>query len=212
MTNLLSLKGVRATKTGLVIQPRLPLADWKTLGGQLRLAEGAIQWWIGDWLNYGEKTYGEKYTEALENTDYGYQSLRNMKYVAASIELSRRKDNLSWYHHAEVAALPPAEQDRLLAWAEKVKASVREVRTRTRNAKPKEIETPEHLRIIQELQEWLRTNCPGVHAYIQTSVYDLTERSKHEDAEVFDLELRSITCDQVKAACKPLVQGKQNAL
>jgi len=38
-------------------------------------------------------------------------SLRNNKWVADRVELSRRRDNLSFAHHAEVAKLEPDEQD-----------------------------------------------------------------------------------------------------
>jgi len=36
--------------------------------------EGSIQFWIGDWLNYGHKTYERgKYEKALEELDYGME-------------------------------------------------------------------------------------------------------------------------------------------
>ena len=38
-----------------------------------------MHFWIGDWLNYGERKWGEKYKEALEKTGYDYQTLRNDK-------------------------------------------------------------------------------------------------------------------------------------
>jgi hypothetical protein len=34
--------------------------------------------------------------------------------VSSRVELSRRRDNLSWSHHREVAPLEPAEQDKIL--------------------------------------------------------------------------------------------------
>lgn len=46
--------------------------------------------------------------------------------------MSRRRDNLTWTHHYEVAPLEPAEQDRLLALAEEKGWSVRELRKATR--------------------------------------------------------------------------------
>jgi len=63
-----------------------------------------MQWWLGDWLNYGERQYGEMYSQAIEEVNLDYGTLRNFKYVSSRIELSRRRDKLSWFHHREVAA------------------------------------------------------------------------------------------------------------
>jgi len=41
---------------------------WEAYGKGLRRAEAAIHWIIGDWLNYGERAYGEMYAQALEAT------------------------------------------------------------------------------------------------------------------------------------------------
>jgi hypothetical protein len=43
-----------------------------------------------------------------------YQTLRNYAVVARRLKLSRRRDNLSFQHHAEVCALGFEEQDRWL--------------------------------------------------------------------------------------------------
>src|SRR5205085_9690691 len=73
-----------------------------------------VQFWIGDWLNYGQKVWGKKYEEALEKTGLDYQTLRNYKWVAASVPLSLRRDKLSYHHHKEVANLDSEKQAYLL--------------------------------------------------------------------------------------------------
>jgi hypothetical protein len=45
-----------------------------------------------------------------------YQTCRNAASIANAFELSRRRDNLTFRHHAEVSALPPDEADALLDW------------------------------------------------------------------------------------------------
>jgi hypothetical protein len=59
-------------------------------------------------LNYAEESakWG-MYDDIAEETGYETKALRNIKYVADSVESSRRKDNLSFSHHTEVAALAP---------------------------------------------------------------------------------------------------------
>lgn len=104
------------TATGLEVTGRPTFEAWESCGAVLRRIEGAAQWWIGDWLNYGEKVYGEKYRQALAAMDREYQTLRNYAYVAQNVKLSRRRDNLSFSIHAEVAPLAPADQD---VWLER---------------------------------------------------------------------------------------------
>jgi len=91
-----------------------PYEVWAAVLKQLKAAEKNIQWWVGDAIRFGERRYGETYSQALEETDYAYDSLSNMAYVAGRFEPSRRRDNLPFSHHAEVAAEPEEEQDRLL--------------------------------------------------------------------------------------------------
>jgi len=115
---LLAFPGVTFQPTGLAIDDGLPVERWQELGRFLHHVEGGLQWFVGDWLLHGERKYGETYKEAMAATGYEYKSLRNQRHVASQIELSRRRDNLPWSLHAEVAALDADEQDELLDDAE----------------------------------------------------------------------------------------------
>jgi len=53
-----------------------------------------------------------------------YQTCRNAAAITDAFEPSRQRDGLSFKHHAEVAALPAAEADALLDWAEEAVAGV----------------------------------------------------------------------------------------
>lgn len=105
-------------RTGLVVQREPTYEEWSEIGRILTHVDGSVHWWIGDWLNYGERAYGEKYTQALEVTEFDYDTLKGDRWVAQQIELVRRRTNLPFSHHKEVAALPPHEQDELLSEAE----------------------------------------------------------------------------------------------
>lgn len=117
MTTDLVLPG-SVTETALELPGGLSFEDWEQTGETLGRIGRACQWWIGDWLNYGERAYGEKYTEAIEVTGYELGTLKNLAWVAARVERSRRRDVLSWSHHQEIAALGPADQERWLTSAE----------------------------------------------------------------------------------------------
>jgi hypothetical protein len=77
---------------GLELAEGTPFEAWEEIGRQLRYLGEAVQWWIGDWIRFGEQRYGEKYSQALEATPYDEQSLRNMVWVAEHVEPSRRRD------------------------------------------------------------------------------------------------------------------------
>jgi hypothetical protein len=105
--------------TGLIVRGKPSFEEWSQCGVLLHRMEGAVQWWIGDWLNYGERTYGRKYSEALSTLSLEEGTLRNYAFVAGNIQLSRRRDNVSFSVHSEAAALPTAkEQDLWLARAD----------------------------------------------------------------------------------------------
>jgi len=92
------------------------------------LAGRNAAWWIGDWLRYGTARYGSKYAAAARTTGYDRQTLMNMVYVATRFEFSRRRENLSWSHHAELAAFDIDQQERWLDRAAAERFSVRDLR------------------------------------------------------------------------------------
>lgn len=123
------------TPVGLVLPEQLSFPQWEAVIQKLGMVTKACMWWWGDALNFGERKYGEMYAQALDAGDYEYQSLRNAAWVAGRIELSRRRDNLSWGHHAEVAGLPPEQQNVLLAQADAEELSRDELRRAVHRAK-----------------------------------------------------------------------------
>ncbi len=112
--------------------------DWIRTGQRLGAMTRCSQWWLGDWMRYGAGRWGEKYKEAARITGYDVHSLRNIAYVAGRVGVSRRRDNLTWSHHAEVSALVPDEQDRWLDLAAREKMSVSDLRIELRAARKKE--------------------------------------------------------------------------
>jgi hypothetical protein len=132
----------RAAVSAVAWEPTstLDCAEWILHGQRLGSIGRGINWWIGDWVNYGNEKFGEKYSRAARITGYDAQTLMNMAYVASRFAPTRRRDALSWSHHAEVSALDPAGQDALLDYAEQAKLSVRGLReeVRARHGKPSE--------------------------------------------------------------------------
>lgn len=107
----------------ITFQRDLSLEEWLAVGHLLSLIENARQWWWGDWIVYGEGHYGEDYAQFVDDLGIALHTLQNWAYVSRAIPPSRRRDTLSWSHHAEVASLPPNEQEKWLERAEREKMS-----------------------------------------------------------------------------------------
>ena len=114
------------TPCGIEFHGELSFEEWESLGEKLGDAERSIGFMIGDWINYAEQKWGEKYNEAIGCTGLEYQTLRAYAYVAKKIDLLNRFNNLTFTHHFTVAKLKDADERRhWLEMAEKHDLSVR---------------------------------------------------------------------------------------
>jgi hypothetical protein len=125
---------VALTATHAEFHPLLPFEAWREMGRKMDRHANAVSWWLGDWLAFGRFKYGSRYKEAMAATGLEYQTLRNYSAVARRFEPSRRRDDLSFQHHAEVCRLPQPDQDRFLELAASNGWSRNELRRRTRAA------------------------------------------------------------------------------
>jgi hypothetical protein len=118
--------------TGLHLPRQVSFEAWLDIGRQLSTVVSSSAWCLGDWLIYGETAFTGRYRDAIERTSLDYQTLRNYAWVARQFPLARRRENLSFGHHAEVAALPEPEQDYWLRKAEQLGWSRNKIRHEVR--------------------------------------------------------------------------------
>ena len=114
------LRGCIAHATSLELLGSMSEAVWRDVGATLGKMSSATNWWIGDWWAFGEHRYGDR-KALVESDDWqgpGFQSCMNAAAVAQAFETSRRREVLSFSHHAEAASLAADEADALLDWAE----------------------------------------------------------------------------------------------
>jgi len=123
-----------ARRTELQLPANLALAGWRRVGEQIALLSSSSAWWLGDWLIYGQAKFPDRYRQAVEGTSLDYQTLRNYAWVARKFPVSRRRDTLSFQHHAAVAALPVPEQQLWLDRASFGHWSLAELRARLKAA------------------------------------------------------------------------------
>lgn len=106
------------SETSLQLPPGLSFEEWQQVGFTLRRINKAWKWWVGDWLNYGEKTYGETYAQAMDELGLSYHDAAQAAYVARKVEPDMRRQGLSWSFHEAVAPLDKEEAGALLERAE----------------------------------------------------------------------------------------------
>jgi hypothetical protein len=106
--------------------------EWSVLGCRLAHMSSALTWALGDWLLFGQRHFAGRYRVAVRETNLEYQTLRNYAWVAGRFSPSRRRDALSFQHHAEVAAMTEAEQELWLGRAESERWSRNELRRQVR--------------------------------------------------------------------------------
>jgi len=87
-----------------------------------------MHWWIGDWLRFGNREFGERYALASRLTGYDVQTLMNHAYVASHVGVEQRRAEVSWSHYVELAKLGPGDQTVWLTRIVTERLSVHDVR------------------------------------------------------------------------------------
>ena len=117
--------------TGLPVD--LPYEQWEWMGRQLGKLARAMQWAVGDWLLYGEHTYGEKFAQAGEISGYRPDTLVTYQNVAQRVPQEVRRAELTFAHHQVVAYLVPDERAHWLEFCINQNWSVGELRAHVKD-------------------------------------------------------------------------------
>lgn len=156
-------------KAGLVFE------DWHKLGRKLANGSRLLNWWIGDWWASGQHLYGERARLAAEGI-FGkeFHTIMNAASICRSFHVSRRREALSFSHHAEVAGLSPEDADGLLDKAESEKLSTRELRRQvirhrvmTGQIAVIENDDPEHTELLRIAQAWNRASTEARRTFLE---------------------------------------------
>lgn len=123
---------VRTSSVGMTFNARITAEQWAQIGPLILRRADSSSWWLGDWVIYGERNFGSRYDGAIAATGLEYKTLRNYVVVARRFDVSRRRDTVSFGHHAELCALDDDEQDRLLDLACEQRWSRAELRRQVR--------------------------------------------------------------------------------
>lgn len=103
-------RDIMTTPTGLRFPGEVAFEVWERAGERISRIVSSAAWYLGDWLVYGQERYDDRYRRVVASIGLDYQTLRNYAWVARNVEYGRRRSDLSFQHHAEVASLDPAGQ------------------------------------------------------------------------------------------------------
>lgn len=122
---------------GLFLPAELDYGQYEAVGALLGELHKVNSFLIGDWLLYGEHTYGERYTQAALLLNLSPQTCANYQSIAKRVPPGRRRAGVSFSIHGEVASLPPELQEHWLTVAANEGLTKQEIRDRLRP--PKEL-------------------------------------------------------------------------
>ena len=189
---------VKMTSVSLSLPPGITYDEWAAVGVRIQRTHRSILFWAGDWLLHGQRAFGERFAQAIEVTGHSAQTLMNGLWVCERIEPSRRREKLSFTHHAEVAALSPSDQEIFLSRAVDEGLSTRELRLAVREftgkgpkaekeqeereAKERRKESPMEF----DLKEWTTESLVTFYAHVDAAWASLAVRSADADTASVD--------------------------
>jgi hypothetical protein len=102
----------KPTRVGLEIKGKPEIEEWLKYGERLRFIETSIQWIIGDYLRFGEFAYGEKYSQALDESQVN--SWKVYQWVASRVPPEVRNPDLPWSYYRDIAKYDPLIQGKII--------------------------------------------------------------------------------------------------
>lgn len=126
------------TATALHLNKNITFEEWQEIGSHLSALAKGMLFWVGDWLNYGEKTYGESYAQAMDITGYSYATVKMAKYISSKFPPEDRNEKLTFTHYSAVVGEDKTKALQLLDKAANDELSVKELKgLRSETAPPK---------------------------------------------------------------------------
>jgi predicted transcriptional regulator len=123
-----NVQGASFNPTELKLEAGLPEGDWMEIGRALAHVRESAHFWLGDWIEYGRKTYGIQTTLDLakQATGLSENTLRNAAMCARRYAPEHRKPALSYMHHFIVIKYPHDVRDKALNEASELGLTTRQ--------------------------------------------------------------------------------------
>jgi hypothetical protein len=124
------------SRLDLSSRPDLSVETCTSLAAFLGQINNSSRWWIADLLEYVEMRHGEFVAQVAEATGLAPQTIENILSIGRRVPPERRVDGVTFSVHAEVAALPPADQMRWLRVAKEERLTKVELRAKIKPELP----------------------------------------------------------------------------
>jgi hypothetical protein len=124
------------TMLDLSFRPNTTVEELTQLAALFGQVNHSSRWWIADLHEFAEMRHGEYVAQVMEATRLSPQTIENIVSVGKRVPPNRRRRELAFSTHAEVASLPPNDQRHWLKVALDEGLSKMELRNRIR---PKEL-------------------------------------------------------------------------
>lgn len=211
------------TETSYQLPENLNLGEWLAIGETLQRMERSVMWWLGDWWRYGERKYGEMASQASRDavkdiTGYTYNTVRRAADVAGAFESARRRADVPFTYHQEVAALPVSEAESLLDEVEQTGLKRADLRDKVKERKqviaveaalaqpsPSPLAVPPSVRIEQADARSLPLADESVHLVVTSPPYGvgkLYEAGGDESPEAWAALIYG-ACREMLRVCVP---------
>ena len=179
------IPGVRVTRLGLEIDENLTPEAAATVFACIEHITGCSNWLWGDAFAFAGRKWGNryvdsKYKQASEATSLAVQSMKMAKLVAERIPMARRRQELTFTHHAEIAFgfEDAVQQDEWFDRSINEKWSAIQLRKAIRLSKQEIFEEPnpeagkyDHCGAYLTLVGWLRKQNPDAWPEDQVEVW-----------------------------------------
>ena len=158
----LEVSNIRIHRVGLEFVGTVSEEEYEIFGQTLLQIDTAYQWIVGDYLAYGvENNYGMA-KDFAEKLDRSEGTINNWTSISRLVTFSRRRENLSFKHHVEVAPFSPEQQDYWLSLAENGNSkegdehkiwSVKRLREEIAKAQGEELESSNSVAVYERLAD-----------------------------------------------------------
>lgn len=108
-------------KYHLAIHPTAGIEQWLKVGTILQGINVGYQWWVGDWLAFGEAKFADKVEQGMQLTGRTENTLRQWAWTAKRFAPEERTHDVSFGHYHTTASVKNKAPDvamKLLANAE----------------------------------------------------------------------------------------------
>ena len=103
-------KYFKFTPTGLTFVGKPPMDVCGDLSEFLKILDTGVAWIIGDYINGVESFYGEQASQLVDAANLSESSAKVYRWVCSKVAPTYRREELTFAHHQEVAALEPSQQ------------------------------------------------------------------------------------------------------